>query len=263
MVSAVLAHSGHDVDLASDGWEALIRVGRAVPDLVITEVRLPTTDGWSFAERLRSRAEASGVPIVFLASFGPDRTPGRSFRADTDRILAKPFRLEQIEETVRSALGRTPIQGVPIGAPAPVLPVHLDADTFRGPAAVPDASDADQDAGSPRRAVLAGALEQFGLSSVLIVLELERKTGVLILQGREQSGRVWLREGRVLRAEIAGPHATRGSLAVYELLTWNRGRFEFNAGDVDGADEIGSSTSFLILEGARLQDERKQGRPGN
>ena len=45
---------------------------------------------------------------------------------------------------------------------------------------------------------------------------------------------------------------------MFELLTWSEGRFEFHAGEVEGEDEIGSSTSFLLLEGARLQDEERR-----
>jgi hypothetical protein len=105
--------------------------------------------------------------------------------------------------------------------------------------------------------VLTGVLEEFGLSSLLIVLELERKSGVVILRGPPGIGRIYLRDGRVIRAQIDGLEK-RGQLAVYDLLGWPRGRFEFNVGAVAGEDEIGSSTSFLLLEGARLQDERNQ-----
>jgi hypothetical protein len=47
------------------------------------------------------------------------------------------------------------------------------------------------------------------------------------------------------------------------MLGWPRGRFEFNVGEVSGEDEIGSSTSFLLLEGARLQDERNHDKENN
>ena len=50
MVSAVLSQNGHLVELASDGWEALIRAGHARPDVVLTELKLPSSDGWGLAE---------------------------------------------------------------------------------------------------------------------------------------------------------------------------------------------------------------------
>jgi CheY-like chemotaxis protein len=288
MVSAVLAHSGHAVDIASDGWEALIRAGRVRPDLVVVELRLPTTDGASFMETLRRRPETAQVPALFLATFTTDRPSGASLRPDLDDWLEKPFRLEQLEEKVEVLLERAGVAPRPTG-PAPLpgrarfggsmgnritppygLPLTAVGE---GRAAARGGSGriageglgplvaGQGDAESPRRAALVGQLDQFGLPGVLVVLELERKSGVVILSRSDARGRLWVREGRVVRAEVDGgadatPPRTRAE-AVYELLTWSEGRFEFNAAAVDGEDEIGTSTSFLLMEGARLQDERK------
>jgi Domain of unknown function (DUF4388) len=209
---------------------------------VVTELKLPTSDGWSLAETLRSRDGAAEVPFIFLASLRSDRRPGRSFRAEKDQIVAKPFRLEALETAVGTALAGSPARTVP----PPRVPIPFRADPF--------AARGDTEPG--RRAVLSGLLDEFGLSSLLIVLELERKSGVIILHSPDGVGRIFLRGGRVVRAQIDGSPPRRGSYAVYELLGWTRGRFEFNAGEVAGDDEIGSSTSFLLLEGARLQDEQ-------
>jgi CheY-like chemotaxis protein len=248
MVSAVLSHVGHLVDLASDGWEALIRAGRAHPDVVVTELKLPTSDGWSLAETLRSRDGATRLPFIFLASLRSDRKPGRSFRPDQDQIVAKPFRLEALEMAVATALAGVHVRVTPARMS---IPFRTDAFTSRG----------DTEPG--RRAVLTGLLDEFGLSSLLIVLELERKSGVVILHGPPGVGRIFLRSGRVVRAQVDGSPPRRGPLAVYELLSWARGRFEFNSGEVAGDDEIGSSTSFLLLEGARLQDEQNHDKENN
>ena len=250
MVSAVLSQSGHMVDLASDGWEALIRAGRARPDVVISELKLPTTDGWRLAQALRNRPESPDIPFIFLASLRSERQPGPAFRPEMDQMLPKPFRLEQLEDAVGTALGRVPPRRItPRGMPAVGHPTRPP-----GPArSEPDPA---------RRTVLSGILEEFGLSSLLIVLELERKSGVVILRAPQAVGRIYLRQGRVVRAQIEGSDR-RGQLAVYDLLGWPRGRFEFNVGEVSGEDEIGSSTSFLLLEGARLQDERDHDKENN
>jgi hypothetical protein len=88
-----------------------------------------------------------------------------------------------------------------------------------------------------------------------MLLDLERRSGVLIVTAALGRGRIYVRDGRVLRASVEGQPQLRAALAVFELLTWGDGRFEFHAGPVEGEDEIGTSTSFLLLEGARLQDE--------
>jgi CheY-like chemotaxis protein len=263
MVSAVLSHGGHLVDVASDGWEALICAGRARPDLVVTELQLPSSDGWTLAGGLRSRPGSGDVPFIFMASLRSPRAPGPNFRAATDQLMPKPFRLEQLETAVAIALAGSPARASPAAMvmsapPPPPRPPPIPRRPT--PPSVPTATGPT---GSPGRTVLAGSLDDFGLSSVLIVLELERKSGVVALQTTGGVGRIALRQGRVIRAHIEGDSERRGPLAVYEMLAWSGGRFEFQSLEVAGEDEIGSSTSFLLLEGARLQDERNHDKNHN
>jgi hypothetical protein len=189
-----------------------------------------------------------------------DDARGPSFSAVSDDTIAKPFRLEDLQAKVTALLARgLPGAGAPSAAPrpeaskpAPPLPgVHAP---FTVPASAPTL---------PRRTALSGALEQFGLASVLMLLDLERRSGVAILTAGGGLGRIYLREGRVVRATIEGRSETFGASAVYDLLGWAQGYFEFHPGAVEGRDEIGSSTSFLLMEGARLEDERRQKKAHN
>jgi hypothetical protein len=108
---------------------------------------------------------------------------------------------------------------------------------------------------SIKEASLRGRLEQFGLATVLTFLDLERRSGELILAGDREIGRLWLRQGRVIRARIEGSRRTRKP-AVYEMLGWDRGRFAFAQTDVTGVDdEISAPTPMLLIEAARRVDE--------
>lgn len=247
VVSAVLMHAGHSVDLATEGWEALLHAGRARPDLVITDLDLVVADGRSFVDTLRSRPESSGLPAVFLTRGQAPEWP----HPHLDHFLSRQFRVEELEELVGLLLG------VPTPGPILTMPPLATVVAPAPPRAEAQTADAAEEAreATGMRLVLQGHLAEFALSSLLIVLELERKTGVLFLQGAAgQAGRLAVRQGRVVRAEA--PSGLRGPVAVYEMLTWNRGRFDFHAAEVADADEVGSSTSFLLMEGARLVDER-------
>lgn len=112
--------------------------------------------------------------------------------------------------------------------------------------------------GSSLEPALRGRLEQFGLATVLTFLDLERRLGELVVvadQGNERVGRLWLHQGRVLRARIEGSRRLNKS-AVYELLGLERGRFSFSQMDLDGlGDELGVPTMQLLMEAARRVDE--------
>jgi two-component system OmpR family response regulator len=108
---------------------------------------------------------------------------------------------------------------------------------------------------SSSEAGLRGRLEQFGLATVLTFLDLERRSGELVVVAGDRVGRLWLRHGRVLRARLEGSRRTSKSI-IYELLALARGRFSFTQMELDAlADEVDAPTTLLLMEAARRADE--------
>ncbi len=109
-----------------------------------------------------------------------------------------------------------------------------------------------------------GLLEHLGVSSLLVMIEMERKTGLLKLERPGMSGRIFMREGRVVAARLSGERAPEsggeetGAQAVYLMLSWSTGRFDFTPGPVEMEDEVSSTTTHLLMEGARLIDESRR-----
>ncbi len=110
---------------------------------------------------------------------------------------------------------------------------------------------------NPARSILRGELDRIGLPTLLTMLDMERRSGVLLVQegARRQLGRLHVRQGRVLRARIEGTPRGSGADAVYRMLAWRQGQFELWQAEVDGRDEVRCSTTFLLMEGMRRQDE--------
>src|SRR5690606_15184650 len=109
----------------------------------------------------------------------------------------------------------------------------------------------------PPPTALQGRLEQLQLSSLLIMLELERKAGVLTLRAHD-TGRIFLNAGRVVGAKLEGQPALDGRECVYAMLPWREGAFSFTPKEVDMPDTVQSSTTHLLMEGARRLDERNR-----
>jgi two-component system OmpR family response regulator len=109
---------------------------------------------------------------------------------------------------------------------------------------------------SPRHgAGLRGRLEQFGLATVLTFLDLERRSGQVLVAARDKIGRVFLRAGQVISVRIEGSCRVNRA-ALYELLAWDSGWFAFTQEDLASAvDEIGEPTTLLLLDAASRFDE--------
>jgi hypothetical protein len=111
------------------------------------------------------------------------------------------------------------------------------------------------------RSILRGEIENVGLPTLLTILDMERRSGLLLIQRQKTLGRLHVREGRVVRARIEGASRNKsgeggaGADAVYEMLNWPDGQFELWQAVVEGRDEVGSSTTFLLMENARRSDE--------
>ena len=244
MAATILGQLGHLVNIAGDAQGALASAMRVPPDTIISTVALPAVDGQSWWERLRATPEMRATPVIFLTA--PMATPAdiRGFSHGLDECLPRPFRVDELEKAVRDALMRAraaaanrALEGGQRPPPPSSRPSHWHRplSAFRG------------------------IVDEIGLSSLLVMLEMERKTGILLIERDDTAARLYMRKGRIVRAEIDGPDKRRisGAVAVYQALTWSDGQFDFLIGDVGGVDEIQASTTYLLMEGARRVDELK------
>jgi hypothetical protein len=102
---------------------------------------------------------------------------------------------------------------------------------------------------------LRGRLEQFGLATVLSFLDLERRSGQILIVADDKIGRLWLRGGQAISARIQGSRRVNRA-AIYELLSWESGYFAFTQEDLLSAvDEIGEPTALLLMNAALRSDE--------
>ncbi len=230
-IREALAGTEHRLELAEDGEKGLLAAMELTPDLIITAVELPGMDGWTLVKHVRCQPSLALVPFIFVTTAS---TPGdrlRGFQLGADDFVSKPLRPHELGLRVRGSLQRrTRI--------AEALQHHL------------------REPSSTLQAGIGGALEQIGLPALLLLLEMERKTGVLTLFRRELSvqAAIYVREGRVCDARIVGHRPRAHADAVYELLRWDTGRFEFMARTLVVDDRIGLATADLLLEGARRID---------
>jgi len=105
-VAACLKTEDYEVSTARSGNEALLQLAESVPDLIISDIRMPGMDGYKLARQLRGSPRTALVPIVFLTA--KDETADRieGFRAGIDAYLTKPFEPDELIAVVNAILHR-------------------------------------------------------------------------------------------------------------------------------------------------------------
>lgn len=114
-----LASHGYDVHVAADGESALQTFGDWSPDLVVTDLSMPNTDGLELCRHLRA---ISPLPIIVLSVRGEERTKVQALDAGADDYVTKPFGMDELLARIRAALRRAPASE-PGDAVSPVLEV--------------------------------------------------------------------------------------------------------------------------------------------
>ena len=105
-VAACLKAENYEVSMARSGREALVHLAESVPDLIISDIRMPGMDGYQLVRQLRGSPRTALVPIIFLTA--KDETTDRieGFRAGIDAYLTKPFEPEELIAVVNGILNR-------------------------------------------------------------------------------------------------------------------------------------------------------------
>jgi DNA-binding NarL/FixJ family response regulator len=105
-VAACLRGEGFEVVTARSGAEALVRVAETVPDLIVSDIRMPGMDGYQLARQLRASSRTALTPVVFLTA--KDETADRieGFRNGVDAYLTKPFEPDELVAVIHSILAR-------------------------------------------------------------------------------------------------------------------------------------------------------------
>jgi DNA-binding NarL/FixJ family response regulator len=105
-VEACLRAEGFEIVTARSGRDALVRIAETVPDLVVSDIRMPGMNGFEFAQHLRASSRTMLVPVVFLTA--KDETADRieGFRSGVDAYLTKPFEPDELVAVIKNILER-------------------------------------------------------------------------------------------------------------------------------------------------------------
>ena len=222
-LAAACKQLGMDAKLATHGAAALEIALSERPAVLIAQLGLPLIDGAQLGGILQANPRTRSVGVIYLAD--------NAIEADR-----RPVSGEIVGPTVDSEAVARRVQAL--------VEARMHGKAGRG-------SRSDDVGG------VEGQLSQLALADLLQLFHVSQKSGRVDLRrdseaGSSESGRVLLRVGEIVHAEI-GPIA--GEKALFRLLAWDRGEFNFASGAVTEESTLDKPTRALLQEGLRQNQE--------
>jgi type IV pilus assembly protein PilB len=91
MLEKVLSAANYEVILATDGEEALAKVFRDLPDIIISDVVMPKLDGLELVKKLKGHLQTSVIPVILLTSKDEVESEVEGLEAGADDYIPKPI----------------------------------------------------------------------------------------------------------------------------------------------------------------------------
>ena len=104
LLSYRLRRVGHDVISSVNGLEALDKVEKSCPQLVILDISMPEMDGLTTLKTLRADERFKNTPVILLTASAVDKHRKMAFSSGADRFLSKPVSTKELIDTVNELI---------------------------------------------------------------------------------------------------------------------------------------------------------------
>lgn len=232
-----LKEKGYTVDVCTEAMPGFRKACETIPDCIILSPELPDLDGTWVARRVRTEpGPVSKVPILFVGELVDRSVRAQTLNVGADVFLSRPLGNDEIIASVTAliAMARRLTNGSSSAGE--------EAESTPGGAA----------------AAIRGDLSAFPLASMLMMFEMERRSGLIEVVA--QSGKratITMNGGLFAATEIQGqPRPALDTLR--EILSWRAGKFSFATKESGALPAARASIGALVLEAMRLEDEEKE-----
>ena len=105
LIKLYLSKSAYEVAFANDGLDALEKLKKIKPDLILLDAMMPNRDGFDVCQTIRANPEWAGVHIIMLTAKGRDIEREKGLAMGADDYITKPFSTKEVMAHVEKILG--------------------------------------------------------------------------------------------------------------------------------------------------------------
>ena len=100
-----LENAGFSVVEAPDGEAGLAVAAAERPDLILSDIMMPTLDGIGFCRRIKADALLKHIPVIFITVKAQDKDIKEGYAAGADGYITKPYEIEVVIGEIKKHLG--------------------------------------------------------------------------------------------------------------------------------------------------------------
>jgi len=209
-----LREKGMEVLEVTDGSKALAETLLRRPSVLLLDLSVPVLAPERLVQILRSNPNTKDLPVFFLSD--QERSIS-GFRPGVDQFIRRPFHEEEVFQRIQRALFQDPLSEILTG-------------------------DSE----------ISGNLSQIFIPDLWQMLSMNRKSGILQVEGDRVSGSIYIEKGDIISAST---QSIVGEKALYRMIPLTVGKFRFLPGKVGVRRTIFTPNQHTILEGLRQDDE--------
>ena len=106
LIAFTLSFAGHQITQATNGEEAVSLAQSTLPDLILTDVRMPKMTGYEACKQIKAHQATRHIPVVILSAKGQDEEIEQGREAGADEYILKPFAPDKLQQRVAEILSR-------------------------------------------------------------------------------------------------------------------------------------------------------------
>ncbi len=206
--------------------EAIEFVKVKKPELIISEIELPDSDGFVFLEYLSKYKSTSSIPLIFLTYKNDPNYMLRGLRLGAEDFITKPYNVDLLFIKIKKILDRE--------------------------------SKKKEETTIEKRGVH-GTLLDMGILEIIQILGTGAKTAKITVTRGNQEGVIYMQNGQIIYAELGDE---LGEDALFRMMSWNDGDFIIESTNVKPPEKnIFTSNEILLLKVMHRLDEARRRMP--